>query len=243
MSMILKNVVRFIRTLWIRVRSCTISVEFTRAKRVLILAPHPDDEVMGCGGLIQRLCEQGNTPHVVILTGGGQSHAACCHLPESDIKKERRAMASQILQNLGLPADHLYLLDFPDGSISAQHKEMQTLQNLVAEIRPEVVFIPHHGEGWSDHLVCRELVEKMPALGAAVIYEYCVWLWYYNVWKLDWKRARLLRLTKSEHVDKCRAVDEYTEKQAPCGKPWSGVLPSLLIGACKWNKELYFRIR
>ena len=137
----------------------------------------------------------------------------------------------------------MHLLDFPDGSISAQHAEIQTLQNLVEGIQPDTVFIPHHGEGWPDHLVCRELVEKMPALGQAAIYEYCVWLWYYNVWKLDWKRACLLRLTKSEHVAKCRAVDEYTEKLAPCGKPWSGVLPKLLIGACKWNKELYFRIR
>lgn len=243
MSMILKNVVRFIRTLWIRVRSCTISVEFTRTKRVLILAPHPDDEVMGCGGLIQRLCEQGNPPHVVILTGGGQSHAACCHLPESVIKKERRAMASQILQKLGLPAGLLHLLDFSDGSISAQHEEMQALQTLVSEIQPEAVFIPHHGEGWPDHLVCKELVEKMPALGAAAIYEYCVWLWYYNVWKLDWKRSCLLRLTKTEQAAKCEAVNEYTEKPAPCGRPWSGVLPRLLIGAAKWNKELYFRIR
>lgn len=211
--------------------------------KCLILAPHPDDEVMGCGGLIQRLCEQGNPPHVVILTGGGQSHAACCHLPESDIKKERRAMASQILQNLGSPVGHLHLLDFPDGSISAQHKEMQTLQKLVSEIQPEIVFIPHHGEGWSDHLICRELIDKITSLGTVAIYEYCVWLWYYNVWQLDWKCASLLRLTKTEHDAKCRAVEEYTEKTVPCGKPWSGVLPKLLIWACKWNKELYFRIK
>lgn len=239
----IKHLLRSVRLFLLHVVSVVFGCRVLPWKSVLILAPHPDDEVMGCGGLIQRLCEQGNPPHVVILTGGGQSHAACCHLPESVIKKERRSMASQILQKIGLPASHLHLLDFPDGSISAQHKEMQTLQNLVAEIRPDAVFIPHHGEGWPDHLVCRELVEKMPALGATVIYEYCVWFWYYNVWKLDWKRASLLRLTKSEHEAKCKAVNEYTEKPAPCGKPWSGFLPELLTGACKWNKELYFRIR
>lgn len=209
----------------------------------LIFAPHPDDEVMGCGGLIHRLCKQGATPHVVILTGGGQSHSACCSLPESTIKAERRVMASQILQKLGLPADHLHLLDFPDGAISSGHEEMTTLQKLVAEIQPEIVFIPHHREGWSDHLVCRELIDKITSLGTAAIYEYCVWLWYYNVWKLDWSRASMIRMTKEEHVAKCKAVEEYTEKLAPCAKPWSGVLPKLLIGACKWNKELYFRVK
>ena len=220
-----------------------LSPDMSIIGNALILAPHPDDEAMGCGGLIQRLCGQGLFPHVVILTGGGQSHSACCYLSESVIKEERRTMASQILQKLGLPADHLHLLDFPDGSISIQHDEMQTLQKLVAEIQPAAVFIPHHGEGWPDHLVCRDLVEQMPALGATAIYEYCVWLWYYNAWNLDWKRACSLQLTKTEHLAKCSAIVEYTESLAPCGKPWSGVLPKLLIWACKWNKELYFRIR
>ena len=243
MKMLVKNMVRLIRVCWIRLRLCMIPVEFIDSKRVLIIAPHPDDEVMGCGGLIHRLCKRGIPPHVIILTGGGQSHAACCHLPEAAIKEERRAMASQITQKLGLPADHLHLLDFPDGSISPCHEEMEPLRDLVAEIQPETVFIPHHGEGWPDHLVCRELVETMPELESSTIYEYCVWLWYYNVWKLDWKRGCLLRMTKAEHVAKCKAVEEYTVKPAPCGKPWSGVLPKLLIGACKWNKELYFRVK
>ena len=239
---LLKNIIRRCRILLLR--GCGFSSpDLPIARRTLILAPHPDDEVMGCSGLIQRHCQQGNPPHVVILTGGGQSHSACCQLSEAAIKEERRTMASQILQKLGLPIDHLHLLYFPDGAISPYHGEMQKLQNLVAEIQPAAVFIPHHGESWPDHLVCRELVERMPSLGAAAIYEYCVWLWYYNVWNLDWKCACMLQLTKMEHQAKCRAVDEYTEKQAPCGKPWSGVLPSLLIGACKWNKELYFRLR
>lgn len=238
----LKSIIRRCRIMLLRWHASS-SPDMPIAGKILIIAPHPDDEVMGCGGLIQRLCEQGIPPHVVILTGGGQSHSACCHLSESVIKEERRSMASQLLRKLGLPADHLHLLDFPDGSISPSHEEMNTLQNLVAEIQPDAVFIPHQGEGWPDHLVCRELVEKMPVLGAASIYEYCVWLWYYNVWNLDWKRANLLQMSKAEHAAKCRSVEAYTEKLAPCGKPWSGVLPKLLIWACKWNKELYFRVR
>ena len=240
----IKGIIRSVRLCCLRLR-CKLSKARYRAAdgECIIIAPHPDDEVLGCGGLIHRLCKQGRPPHVAILTGGGQSHSECCRLSESDIKAERRIMAFEILQNLGLPTDHLHLLDFPDGSISAQHGEMQTLLNLVAEIQPDVVFIPHHGEGWPDHLVCRVLVEKMPALGAAAVYEYCVWFWYYNIWKLDWSRVSLLRMTKEEYIAKCSAVEEYTEKTAPCGKPWSGVLPTLLIWACKWNKELYFRIR
>ena len=238
----IKDFVRSFRVRLIQTRARVLP-SLSLSSRVVILAPHPDDEVMGGGGLIQRLIQQGNPPHVVILTGGGKSHAGCCGIEEDLLTAERRSAARRILSNLGLPESHLHLLDFPDGGISPTCPEMEQLSALVSEIAPESVFIPHHGEGWPDHLACRELVEKMPALGQAVIYEYCVWLWYYNVWKLDWKRACLLRLKKSEHGAKCEAVNEYTEKQAPCGKPWSGVLPKLLILACRWNKELYFRIR
>lgn len=74
-----------------------------------------------------------------------------------------------------------------------------------------------------------------------IVYEYCVWFWYYNVWHLDWKNAAVLPMTKGMHVLKCRCVDSYVTPLAPCGKPWSGVLPKLLLKAAKWKRELYFR--
>lgn len=39
-------------------------------KRIMIISPHPDDEVFGCGGLVSRCVAVGNYPHVAILSGG-----------------------------------------------------------------------------------------------------------------------------------------------------------------------------
>ena len=75
------------------------------------------------------------------------------------------------------------------------------------------------------------------------LYEYCVWFWYYNTWKIDWKNAQLLNMTKEEHLKKKKAIDKYIYPKAPCGKPWSGTLPKIFIHANRWNKELYFKIR
>ncbi|WP_240051127.1 PIG-L deacetylase family protein, partial [Bacteroides salyersiae] len=44
---------------------------------LLIIAPHPDDEVIGCAGLIQRSLNKGNNVYVIILTGGEASHNGC----------------------------------------------------------------------------------------------------------------------------------------------------------------------
>jgi hypothetical protein len=54
-------------------------------KRVVIIAPHPDDEAIGCGGLIQTLVERGTSPHVIILTGGEGSHRGCCDITAEDL--------------------------------------------------------------------------------------------------------------------------------------------------------------
>lgn len=235
-------VLRHLRVSFIQVRAF-FAEKISNKRRTLILAPHPDDEVMGCGGLIQRLSQQGNPPHVIILSGGGKSHAGCCGIEEDLLTAERRSAARRILSNLGLPESHLHLLDFPDGGISLTHPEMEQLRALMSAINPETVFIPHQGEGWPDHLVCRDLVKAIPSLNSAPVYEYCVWFWYYNVWNLDWKNATVLRMSPEEHVAKCQAVDDYTTALAPCGKPWAGVLPKLLVAAAKWDKELYFKVR
>ena len=60
---------------------------------VLILAPHPDDEALGCGGLIARLCANGNPPHVVIMTGGGGSLRGHSNMPESEVVEARRKLS------------------------------------------------------------------------------------------------------------------------------------------------------
>ncbi len=77
---------------------------------------------------------------------------------------------------------------------------------------------------------------------AVTVYEYCVWMWYYNVRHLDWRNALTLKMTSEEHRRKLAAVDIYTKALAPCGKPWSGVLPPVFLRANRWHRELYFRV-
>ena len=67
---------------------------------------------------------------------------------------------------------------------------------------------------------------------------------YYNVWRdLDWKNAAQLCMTPAEHRIKLDAMDAYIRPLAPCGKPWSGVLPKVFVKANKWNRELYFSLK
>lgn len=209
----------------------------------LILAPHPDDEVFGCGGLIARLTSEGKTPHVVVMTGGGASHRECCDVAASDVIAARRELTLKAAEELGLSSEYIHFLDFEDGHIGKRpESEVLKLRSLIATIKPDTVFVPHCGEGWPDHLAVRELgLDLVPE--STVIFEYCVWMWYYRQKHLDWSKATKLKMTQKEHSQKLSAITAYTTACAPCGKPWVGVLPKLFVKANSTDTELYFRLR
>ena len=156
---------------------------------------------------------------------------------------EERVEKRKAAEKLGLPLSQLYILDYPDGNISFNKSETLRLQTLIDKISPDAIFIPHKGEGWSDHIEAGNIVREIIRTKSTPIqlYEYCVWFWYYNVWNIDWKNAFLLKMNQKEHQLKLKAIDTYTKPLAPCGKPWSGVLPKLVVKANQWNCELYFK--
>lgn len=239
-----KNTLRYIRTYILKIVQCLLSdkLSLISNRAYLIIAPHPDDEVLGCGGLIARLVSEGNIPKIVIMSKGEASHGGCCNTPEKDIMEARHRLTLESLKILGVPESNIYCLSYPDGGISPDHEETSRLKSLIAHLKPEAVFVPHWGEGWKDHTMTREIAMKLVPKNVS-LYEYCVWMWYYNVWKLDWKNAFRLRMSHKEHSLKLKAVDQYVTPQAPCGKPWSGVLPKVFLDANKSKLELYFKIR
>ena len=238
----MKDFIRNIHVKWLRWHNCKLqSLEIYDS--ILIVAPHPDDEVIGCGGLISRLVAQGNVPQIVVMTGGEGSHRGCCNLSDDKLKEARRKLTRDAMAILGVPDENIHELEFPDGGISAENQQSVALKKLIEQLKPDIVFVPHWGEGWLDHVKTAEIVKDIVPIDTS-IYEYCVWMWYYNVWRgLDWKNAFVLKMTPEEHELKLRAMDAYIKPLAPCGRPWSGVLPNVFIKANQWYKELYFKVR
>jgi LmbE family N-acetylglucosaminyl deacetylase len=70
--------------------------------RTLILAPHPDDESLGCGGLIAELCRLGRPPRVVVLTDGAGSHPGSRVFAATALRDVREQEVRRALRALGL---------------------------------------------------------------------------------------------------------------------------------------------
>jgi LmbE family N-acetylglucosaminyl deacetylase len=76
----------------------------------LVLAPHPDDESVGCGGLIAACCAGARPPLVVVLTDGSGSHRASRLFPPARLISVREAEVTQAVRILGLPVERLMFL-------------------------------------------------------------------------------------------------------------------------------------
>jgi LmbE family N-acetylglucosaminyl deacetylase/GT2 family glycosyltransferase len=115
-------------------------------RRVLVLAPHPDDEVLGCGGLLALLAARGATLRVVVVSDGAQGGPVSTG---TDLVQRREQETRAAGAELGC-ADQRFLR-LPDRGLGAQHDLVQRLQRELEDFAPELVLAPWPLEHHPDH--------------------------------------------------------------------------------------------
>jgi LmbE family N-acetylglucosaminyl deacetylase len=113
---------------------------------VLVLAPHMDDEVIGCGGTLARHVQQGARVSVVFLTdgsGGGRTDSS------QDISVVRKAEAVTALASLKI--SEVKYLDARDGDLMASPGIALRLREVLQRVRPRLVYLPFFLEEHPDH--------------------------------------------------------------------------------------------
>ena len=238
----IKDGIRCFRVILVRLLLSFKHLIITKNK-ILILAPHPDDEVFGCSGLIQQLIFESKEVYVIFMTRGASSHNGCCDIDKEILKSERAKLTDKALKLLNISKDNIYRLSYPDGCLCYDSADTDNLKNLIEQIKPDAIFVPHSGEGWNDHIETQNIAMELIKDKNIELYAYCVWFWYYNIWNIDWKNAFILSMSKKQLELKNLAIDTYIYPKAPCGKPYSGVLPKVFVWANRWKKELYFKIK
>jgi LmbE family N-acetylglucosaminyl deacetylase len=102
--------------------------------RALILAPHPDDESLGCGGLIAAACARGEPPVVVVLTDGAASHPNSRAWPSQRLRALRERETRSAVAHLGLRADHVFFLRYPDTQAPSDGPRLRMAAEVVAAL-------------------------------------------------------------------------------------------------------------
>lgn len=120
------------------------------AQSVLILAAHPDDEVLGCGGTIAKLANDGAFIHVAFLSDGITSRGGGGAAFDAQLSARRNA-AKKACEILGVTS--VSFGDFPDNRMDtvALLDITKVVEALIAEHLPEIVFTHHAGDVNIDH--------------------------------------------------------------------------------------------
>lgn len=113
----------------------------------LVIAPHPDDEILGVGGTIAKLTMLGEAVHVCIVTRGYPP------LFNEDLIRQGRKedlKAAELLRTTSVQ-----FLDFPAARLDTvdQVKLNNALSEVINDLKPFVVYIPHRGDIHCDHII------------------------------------------------------------------------------------------
>jgi LmbE family N-acetylglucosaminyl deacetylase len=216
---------------------------------LLVVAPHPDDEILGLGGVILSNIHHGHLVDILYLTDG---EGANVHPDRERVRAERMKMTEAVRLSIGLSPEHLHRFRLPDGGVpktnDSQFESLaQRLANLIDRLEPDYILVTHPLDYWPfDHPLAAALVQASlkKSRHQPVLYGYWVWAWY-NL--RPWHFGRLPSETIVADVgpwsETKRALMElYLRPRTESGKPWSGVLPTSLLSAFQFNLEVMSRM-
>lgn len=170
--------------------------------KILVIAPHPDDEVLGCGGTIKKCSEKGDEVFLCIVT-----KAYIPDWPEDFIEEREREIksSSEILK-----IKKTFFLGFPTVKIDTvpQKQLNDSISKVIVEVDPETVFIPFSGDINKDHKLVSEsaLVALRPKPGSSVKKVFC----YEVLSETEWSKP--LGKTEGVFVANCyEDISDYLE--------------------------------
>lgn len=139
---------------------------------VLVLAPHPDDESIGCGGALHQHATNGDRVIVAFLTSGDRGIA---NLPPTAAAARREQEADRAAAVLGI--NDLHFLRFPDGGLADVVGDAAAqVATLIGSEQPDWLYLPHPGEAHADHRVTAQVAARaLPRDAAFAIRGFEVW--------------------------------------------------------------------
>lgn len=179
--------------------------------RILVLAPHPDDESLGCGGLIAAACAEGRHPLVAILTDGTGSHPNSRDYPPERLRELREREALDATAKLGLPAEYVRFLRHTD---TAAPNSGPALLDAAAEVAALIgahacrtVVVSWRHDPHCDHAAAATIATLACRATGARLLAYPVWGWTLPPDQpLDEPPVRGFRLDIARHGERKRAA-------------------------------------
>lgn len=188
-------------------------LDLSRSGAWLILAPHPDDETLGLGGLLAKLVDQAIPVWIAYLTSGEASHVGAAQWPAGRIARARRAEAQLALGKLGHSASRTRFLNWRDGKppMVGSLRFRRSCAALLALCRRHDIrniATTWRGEAHCDHRAAYELGNAVVSRseGRMRHLQYLVWGWTDPALKEKAASFEVESLDTRACAERCRAA-------------------------------------
>ncbi len=158
---------------------------------VLVLSPHPDDDVIGCGGALRLHADSGASIKVVYLTDGSSGEGKKDKSREKKVAMVRESEAKKAGEIIG--ANDLIFWRYQDGKLPNNKTTQKLLLTLISDFKPDIIYAPSFLDPHPDHLeACKILRDALKQVNfEGTIYSYEIWTPIYA--------NRLISIDKSVH--------------------------------------------
>jgi LmbE family N-acetylglucosaminyl deacetylase len=174
------------------------------ARRLVVVTPHPDDEVLGAGGLIQKALEEGVLVEVVAVTDGEASHPRSSVAATLDLPAVRARETETALRRLGWDKPAVTRLGLPDGHVAERRGELDVALGDIL-LPDDLCVAPWRLDGHPDHDACGESALKAAVSVGAKSLSFLVWAWHWadpHGLDVPWHRCRQLDMSRRARARK-----------------------------------------
>ena len=156
----------------------SMSLLLAANRRLVVVAPHPDDEVLACGGLIALHAAQAGQTLLVAVSDGEASHAGSLGWDALQLGRRRRGESADGLGRLGAPQAQVLRLGMPDGAVVAHADDLfHSLRRVL--LASDVVVCTWRLDGHPDHEASGLAAVRACAGTGCALLEAPVWMWHW----------------------------------------------------------------
>jgi LmbE family N-acetylglucosaminyl deacetylase len=210
-------------------------------QRCVVIAPHPDDEILPCGGLLSHLAERSGRVLIVSVTDGEKSHRAGSKWTTDKLRQVRSRETAEALTCIGNAGAEALRLAFPDGGVrmSAVTRALGTVLKS-----DDVVLTPWRLDGHPDHEQTTVAILQLRQTTGFRLFEMPIWGWHWsapNDPQFPWKRCVRLFLSTKALERKRHAIQQFKsqlEVDLDTGMP--AVLPRHVLERFWRPWEIFF---
>lgn len=210
--------------------------------RLVVVAPHPDDELLACGGLIALHAARGGECLVIGVTDGEASHAGAPGWDAQWLARTRRAERTLGLHRLGADDAKVICLGLPDGAV-ATHAALLTIALQPLLCANDLVVTTWRLDGHPDHEACGNATAQACAQVGCILLEAPVWMWHWAApadRRVPWERMRGVRLPAETIECRRSAVMAHATQWRPRSAQQGPVLTSAIAARLERRTEAFF---